>query len=491
MTRSRITKTVLFFFVSLTFILAFSKSTSPLFTNTIGIDSAIFMTIGKGWANGAIPYVSLWDQKGPIIFAINALGWTVFSNWYGLFAIQVLCMFLTLIAVYKILRTAYSEKKACIITIFLAFLLRIDYIGNSTEEYLLPLLCLCFLKLLQYTRQFQAGEINHKPSCAFLYGFTFSFCLLTRLTNALGLSGAVFATAINLAMHGKWKNLMENAVAFIAGVLILLLPFVLYFSSYGALNDFIYGTITYNMEYFAESRLGGLSIYNAAEFLLRFGISAVFSIIGLLVIAERKENCFCGWIWFCSGLLTLLWFIKSRGYEHYGMVAFPFFALSLVEVKRLSAGSIRRKTWNTTRILLYCFFCAVAAGSAVFSKAEFERSAYESEAQSILTEMLSVIPSEERDSFIAYNVNPKIYILQDIQPCYRFFALQDKQASVSLSMIKMLRNAFAENTARWILFEGNPEKTYIADILRNDYYVEQKSYNPETRKDLYLFSLKQ
>ena len=334
MTSSRITKTALFC-VAFVFILIFSKSTSPLYPNDIGVDSAIFMTIGKAWANGTIPYISLWDQKGPIIFAINALGWTILENWYGLFAIQVLCMFLTLIIVYKILRTAYTEKPACILTLILIFLLRIDYVGNSTEEYLLPLLCLSFLKILQYTKQLHTESINHKPSCAFLYGVTFSFCLLTRLTNALGLSAAVSVIAISLAVHGKWRNLLANAITFIAGVLILLIPFILYFSSYGALNDFIYGTIGYNLEYFAASSMGSLSLYSVVRFILRFGISAVFMIIGLLEIIESKDNHLCGWIWFFSGMLILLWFLKSLAYEHYGMIAFPYFALSMIEVKRM------------------------------------------------------------------------------------------------------------------------------------------------------------
>ena len=136
------------------------------------------------------------------------------------------------------------------------------------------------------------------------------------------------------------------------------------------------------------------------------------------------------------------------------------------------------------------FFCAIAAGSAVFTKAEFERSYNEVDNQSVLSELISVIPTEEKDSIVAYNCHPKFYILQDIQPCYRFFALQDKQASVSLSMMKMLRTTFSEKTAKWILFEGNPDISYITDILKNNYTVIRKSYDPELRREIYLYSRK-
>ena len=56
--------------------LVFSPSTSPLYSDW-GYDSAMFQTIGKYWAQGHLPYVELFDHKGPIIFFINALGYAL------------------------------------------------------------------------------------------------------------------------------------------------------------------------------------------------------------------------------------------------------------------------------------------------------------------------------------------------------------------------------------------------------------------------------
>lgn len=121
MIRSKISRILPFFSLATFFVLFFSKSTSPIYSNAIGIDSAIFMIIGKGWTSGILPYVGLWDSKGPIIFAINSLGWIIAGNRYGLFAIQIVCASFTSFFVFKILAVCFSEKKAYILTVILFF----------------------------------------------------------------------------------------------------------------------------------------------------------------------------------------------------------------------------------------------------------------------------------------------------------------------------------------------------------------------------------
>ena len=67
---------LLFVLSGLVWALFFSKTTSPLYTD-VGYDSAMFQTIGKYWAQGYLPYVDLFDHKGPLIFFINAVGYAL------------------------------------------------------------------------------------------------------------------------------------------------------------------------------------------------------------------------------------------------------------------------------------------------------------------------------------------------------------------------------------------------------------------------------
>lgn len=358
---------------------------------------------------------------------------------------------------------------------------------------MLPLLCFSFWKLLDFVKQPMNDELEHKPIYAFFYGVTFSFCLLTRLTNALGLSGAVLVITITLIKKRKWNNVIKNAIAFIFGILLLLVPFLVYFYSKGAMYDFLYGTIIYNMDYLTNSNLKITSLYIFVKTILRFGISLILSIIGLLEVLERKEEHFRGWVWIVSGLLMMVWFLNSRGYEHYGMVAFPYYAVSLVEATEYCKRSLHKTAWRCVQMLLCCFFFTVAVGSTIFTKNEIVRyiNSKETERQKIISEVLSTIPQEELDSFVAYNVNPGIYLFQNIQPCYRFFALQDKQVFVSETLKDMLWNTFSQKTAKWILFVGNPNKSFITDIIKEDYVLDQRVYCKGTNEIFSLYTLRQ
>lgn len=66
---------VLLGIIAFLFVLIFSFSTSPLYPNYWGSDSAQFQTIGMAWASGKIPYRDIFDHKGPFIFWVNMLGY--------------------------------------------------------------------------------------------------------------------------------------------------------------------------------------------------------------------------------------------------------------------------------------------------------------------------------------------------------------------------------------------------------------------------------
>ena len=56
------------------FMLISASTTSPLFDNVYGWDSAYFRYIGTSILNGKTPYVDIWDNKGPVFYFIQAIG---------------------------------------------------------------------------------------------------------------------------------------------------------------------------------------------------------------------------------------------------------------------------------------------------------------------------------------------------------------------------------------------------------------------------------
>ena len=122
------------------FVLICSYSTSPLFAAYYRGDSAQFLTIGKAWALGKIPYKELFDHKGPIIYFIDMLGFKIAGTKSGVCVFQILFMLITVNALYNIGKLSSENPLYSVFTTGIALIfLKLNYSeGNSVEEYCLP-----------------------------------------------------------------------------------------------------------------------------------------------------------------------------------------------------------------------------------------------------------------------------------------------------------------------------------------------------------------
>ena len=83
--------------------------------------------------------------------------------------------------------------------------------------------------------------------------------------------------------------------------------------------------------------------------------------------------------------------------------------------------------------------------------------------------MLQEIPKEGLDAFVAYNVKTDIYLLYDIEPCYRYFHHQDAHAAVNEALRKEIQKEYSGGEAEWILFMETDFENSIEEILKKDY----------------------
>ena len=176
------------------FVFLFSYSTSPLYPTYYGNDSAQFQTIGKCWLKGAIPYRDLFDHKGPWIFFINMLGYLLTGTKYGIFLIQIVCMWISLYFLYKTAKYGLHRTGYALGTVLVSmFFLFLNYgEANLTEEYCLPFICASAYYIYVY---FNEEYHQHSPRAAFLYGMAFCVCFYTRVTNCAAVSTPTPTTA--------------------------------------------------------------------------------------------------------------------------------------------------------------------------------------------------------------------------------------------------------------------------------------------------------
>lgn len=471
--------------LSIVFLLVFSYTTSPIYNETSAADSAIFQIIGKYWAHGYIPYVKFWDLKGPIIFFINCLGYLLTDSATGVFIIQWICLSITLFLMYKLLRNGFNCKVSILLLLFPAISISANtWGGNCVEEYVLPLMTLSYLFIYKWLNDVEDNHSTTHPwKYALVYGLTFSFCLLTRLTNALGLCGAAAVIGIWLMTKGSWKNLGANIIAFLAGIALLLVPFMLYFWSKGALYDMWYGTILYNLEYAAASGNDASTIKGILELAVHFLDTWMLLIVGLLtIIASRKK--LAGLVWTCVAVFSLAWLIRGNAFPHYGVVSLPLIAVTLVETKKLVvniAESRKRIIYKKIAIACLSIYFIITLASCCHTFSSSKSNYVPNHELADTRAFMKDVPSSFKKSYIGYNAEIDYYLYDDIKPACRFFAFQDFEACQSSSLQKYIMEDFLKNKPKWILVKDHA--IYIAPILK-DYHI----FKQDASKGLYLFT---
>lgn len=490
---------VLICIVAALFVMICSLTTTPLMGIPTGGDSAMFQTIGKYWLQGVRPYTGLWDSKGPMIFFVNAIGYLLTGSKTGVFLLQVCCMIITSLLAYRMLRIRFSEGRALLSTLLFLIVISLDYqIGNTVEEYCLPLLMLSFLMMYQWSCAWCVGETqDHPPLASVTYGLCFAICFLTRITNAVGLCAAVFVIICALIIKKRWINLAKNAAAFIGGIVLELVPFVLYFAAYGELDEMWYGTFGYNLEYAGASGLKWDSLTSTIEGLLGLCCVIFALIVGLILLLCCEKRQVAGMMWSVSAAVMLMYLLNTNGYLHYALVAAPFFPIVLLELDELLSQYCQGV--KTAALRVFCVLICVTSlisgawgmrgrlGSYYFTYYRVPKG-LEVEPNDAAVALCQQIPQRERDSFTAYNCKAGLYLHLNVCPKYRFFTMQDWAAKCSFTLKPKILETYRQGDAKWILFATGSDAD-VYEIIKSRYSLWDQVQIPYSKEYYQLFRL--
>ncbi len=150
----------------------------------------------------------------------------------------------------------------------------------------------------------------------------------------------------------------------------------------------------------------------------------------------------------------------------------------MAAIREKAAGSMKRKEHGTsgragllsvalTGITVVYLLLAVFRACAPIYKTylsdialrEYER----------VQEGVSVIPEEERDSVIAYNVQSDFYFHADIIPCYKYFTLQRWMTTEKVNVYREFMRFVWEEHPLWVVIRADEEDKTIRSILDVDY----------------------
>ena len=443
--------------LSLLFMLAASVYTTPL-NHYYGFDSSVFMAFGKGIAHGLRPYLDLYDNKGPMIFYINALGWLMGGR-NGVFVLQVLSMTGVFELIWRMARL-YAGPSGALWSLLLFAVLYCGTVGegNMTEEWSLLYALLPVWLGLRYMAS-DRPLAEHPLWYSGIYGLCLGVQLMFRVTNAAMNCGMLLAFAVLLCREKEFAALLKNMLAVLFGAALIILPFAVSFRVMGAWDYFIYASLLHNFSYAA----GGAAEKTAVDWLYWLArVSMVPMSIAVLPSLAKKDRLPRGAALSacCMGVIGALAASLGYSYKHYFLLLAPVILAVFAMLWGALEGSEREKRQRR----------ALGAALLVFAAAPYIPQAAIHAGKSILFNgMHSLDPeaasmaeintyiTDHRDSVLGYNTRCRVYLYLDVDPCFRHCMTQEWMMRDSPFIAEEVDAFLRDTPPVWVVTTGSDE----------------------------------
>jgi len=465
--------------VALIFLFFYSYSTSPLFTNNFGVlDSSLFILIGKGITKGYIPYVNLFDHKGPILFFIEALGWWINPNRLGIFFIQWIFMVANLTLIFKIGQLFFNKKWSWVPILFFLLILTVTFEGgNLTEEYSLPFLFLPLYLSLKYFKAESKEVLQHPPLYALVYGLCFTLIIFIRFNNAVLIGAIVLVVMTHLLINKAYRNFFDNVLTFLSGSIFIFSSIAVYFLINNAFGEMLYATFLFNLKYAESSK--GISTLSDLFYFFYYVSPVIFSGGMGLYYFLRKEKKTIGLLLMVASAVTFFSLSMGGNFFHYFVLTTPCFVLGMVLFIELYVEE-RKKLWQkgyriiTIGVLILFFITSSIYFSLSYfaTKDNIDLLINQPQKEYDVTALstANLIPLGDRNSVLGYSVPAGWFLVTDIMPCYKYFTLQEWWGLYDPNVITRTNEILENDPPKWIVMANNKQTNEkIYDILAAKY----------------------
>jgi len=358
----------------------------PSLTQPIGPDQGIMAVIGEGLLHGKLPYRDFWEMASPAIFFTYAVMFKLFSVSMATIPITdtIVSMFTTFI-IFFFARSLWGRNAGYVSALFFAVFSNGVRLGMHSagdiafgtfwyiaqrETFMLPLITASFYFAIY------SVTYEKKDYCLILSGFLAGLSFVYKFPSLIMFACVMFYLnwSILSRKNGKLKKtLLKKNIVLISGLMLAIIPFVLFFSFKGVRNEMIDIIFKYVYSVYGQTSHDFLTTAN-------LGISRTFFL--------GKEN-FILWIFFIASslyigfnervrenVLVVLWALASIMYiishreffgYHYLMVLPPFSLLSGYGIARAMGTGLKWRQIFTAELNKIVIIFAVIANLFVYA----------------------------------------------------------------------------------------------------------------------------
>lgn len=323
----------------------------------LGNDNAVFRTVAYMMRRGYMPYRDTFDHKGPLIYILNYVGLYI-DDRSGIWWIELVFMTLLFFVLYRIARLVGCRIVTAAVAVLTATALLFNALqgGNLTEEFSMLFIAVSIYIFADYFK-------NDRISKARLMVCGFCCCAVMFLRINMCTVWLVFALVVvgQQIARRDFDKLKYFTMWFIAGLLVLLLPVLIWFGE-GVLRSFWECYIEFNGKYVKSG--GGKAVFrNKWNAFFTFFNSTPFLIAFLCqihhCITRKKLFDYAYMVYLFLSLVFLC--ISGRTYGHYGMILVPTIvypvAMMLKELQEISIKEVR--TSLTAVVCIFLMFSVI------------------------------------------------------------------------------------------------------------------------------------
>lgn len=335
-------------------IISFSLKTNCWNKEVIGVDSAVFITIGEKMHEGKVPYKDVFDHKGPLLYFINYIG-TVHESYILLYIIESIFLIADVILLYKIaIRITKSRLLGLLATVFstITFPLVLQG-GNFAEEYTLPFILLALYIFLKPTKE---------KTDYLLTGISLGAVALLKINMIPVWCIGYLFVIINTVYTKQYKELLKAIAYSLLGFIIMIMPSIIYLLVNDAFIDFINQYIIFNIKYSTTNSTSlikficdNFSMYFMAIFLI---IVNIYQIIKLKNAKEDRCNLVFSLLFLL--LTTIVLILPKNPYLHYTMGLVPCY---IIPIAYLIRGLLKFENkyiiLSLSFLIVFIFICSI------------------------------------------------------------------------------------------------------------------------------------
>ena len=459
-----------FIFLVISFIFLLISPLNPFVNLYSSGDSSVFRTIAMMMDKGYTPYLDTFDHKGPLLYIINYLGLKI-SYSHGVWYLEIVNLFVTLCALYKVARLKCNRTYSFISVMFIFPLLCYFFRGgNFTEEYAMSFISISLYIFLDYILNDKVTNIR-----LIICGFCLGSVLMLR-PNMISVWIVYCLYILFRCLKGKkYKQLLNFILYFVIGLLFIILPIVLWLYSKGALDDFWNVYIKFNGEYTAKMGVGFLKrikvflYFSDRMFMIPFWVAVFYSLF-----IERKGY---NYIFLIYIFLTLIFMsISGVCFQHYGM----FFIPAIVYPYSILFKHINKKIF----VIILVLVNIILFGIMLLENKMYivENSGTEKKVSSFVKKC-----SDENDTISVYGNWDIIYLLSNRKHATRY-SYQNPIDRISLRIRNDYFKQLKEEKPKLIVVERGKNKN-VKDFVDNNNYSIIWHDNDDLNKSIVIYKL--